>query len=267
MPEESAMPLRMSRRVKAITVDLGKTRLDSLTLYEPGALMESLPVACLEEHCYEETLRYYRSEANDGRFGYQLFRRAIVERDEAAWQAVERIYRGQLERWARCHRLYQQAGEEAEALANRALENLWRRVDPDTFNSFPNLNSLLGYLQRCVYNLVIDQARMRAREQQRTQALGQALAGQVVPSPQGRALDHVRAGELWETVRAQCRNEREECVAYCYLVLALKPSDILALHGELFPSTATVNAILATLLKRLRRSPTLRRQCAETLVG
>jgi DNA-directed RNA polymerase specialized sigma24 family protein len=246
---------------------LGRTRLAAIVLYEPTEVLSRLPVDDLAEQCAEETLRYYRAEANDGRFGYQLFRRAIVSRDELAWEALERIYRAQLVRWARCHRLYAQAGEEAEELANRALENLWRRVDAEGFAAFPNLNSILGYLQRSVYNLVIDQARMRAREQQRAQALGQALASRVLPTPQGRALDRVRADEIWTLVREHCRNEREERVAYCYLVLALKPSDILALYPEIFGATAVVNATLATLLKRLRRSPVLRQLCRETLAG
>jgi DNA-directed RNA polymerase specialized sigma24 family protein len=242
---------------------LGSARLASIVLYEPAEMIERMPVRYLAEYCAEETLRYYRCEANDGRYGYQLFRRAIVSRDEQAWEALERIYRAQLVRWARCHRLFAQAGEEAEELANRALENLWRRVDAAGFAAFPNLNSILGYLQRSIYNLVIDQARMRAREQQRAQALGQALASRATPTPQGRALDQVRADEIWAQVRRHCRNQREERVAYCYLVLALKPSDILALYPQTFGSTAVINATLATLLKRLRRSPALRRLCQE----
>lgn len=242
---------------------LGCVRLAMLTLYEPAELVERLPVDQLAQQCAEETMRYYRSETIDGRYGYQLFRRAIVLHDDHAWREVERIYRGQLERWARTNRLFPQAGEEAEALANRALENLWRRVDATGFAGFPNLSSILGYLQRSVHNLVIDAARMRTREQQRAEALGQSLASRVVPTPQGYALDQVQAAEIWALVREQCRNEREQRVAYCYLVLGLKPSDILALFPAVFGSTAVINATLATLLKRLRRSPALRRQRQE----
>lgn len=251
----------------AVSGSLGRVRLAALTLYEPAELIKRLPVDDLAEQCADETLRYYRCEAIDGRYGYQLFRRAIVNRDERAWQELERIYRGQLERWARCHRLYAQAGEEAEALANRALENLWRRVDAEGFASFPNLSSLLGYLQRSIHNLVIDYARMGMREQQRARALGQALVGRPALSPQGRALDHVRADEIWSMVRDHCRHEREQCVAYCYLVLGLKPADILALYPETFATTAAINATLATLLKRLRRSPALKQQRLETAAG
>jgi DNA-directed RNA polymerase specialized sigma24 family protein len=253
--------------VETMTIaSLGSVRISALMLYDAAELMERMPVGHLEERCYEETLRYYQRELCDGRYGYQLFRRALVCRDQWAWEALERIYRSQLVRWARSHRLYAQSGEEAEALANRALENLWRRVGPASFDAFPNLNSILGYLQRCVHNLVIDQARMRAREQQRAQALGEAMAGQVAPTAQGRALDQVRAGEIWSVVQAHCRNTREERVAYSYLVLGLKPSDILALYPDLFLNTTAINAVLATLLKRLRRSPAMRREYEQEIV-
>jgi DNA-directed RNA polymerase specialized sigma24 family protein len=249
-----------AQQTTAAVGGLGQVRLAALTLFEPGELAERLPVVELAQQCAEETVRYYRNEAIDGRYGYQLFRRAIVFRDDQAWREVERVYRGQLERWARGNRLYPHAGEDAEALANRALENLWRRVDARGFAGFPNLSSILGYLQRSVYNLVIDAARMRTREQQRAEALGQSLAGRAVLSAQGHALDRVRAHELWSSVRDHCRNERELRIAYCYLVLSLKPSDIQALFPTMFASTSVINATLATLLKRLRRSPSLRRQ-------
>jgi DNA-directed RNA polymerase specialized sigma24 family protein len=259
------MTSRSIRPGKATSVDLGKARMASLVLYEPTELLEALPLMSLEERCQEETLRYYRAEFSDGRYGYQLFRRAIVRQDDQAWRAVERVYQAQLVRWARCHRLYVQAGEEAEALANRALENLWRRVGAESFASFPNLNSILGYLQRSIYNLIIDQARMRVREQQRATALGLAMSSLVTPTPQGRALDRVRADEIWAMVRALCRGDREVRVAYSYLVLAMKPSDILAVFPNEFGTTAAINTVLATLLKRLRRNPLLLSACHEIL--
>lgn len=248
---------------QAMVGGLGRVRLASLTLYGASEVVEHLALADLAEQCAAETVRYYRSEAIDGRYGYQLFRRAIVLQDELAWREIERIYRSHLERWARSARLYPYAGEDAEALANRALENLWRRVDPAAFASFPNLSSILGYLQRSVNNLVIDAARTRTREQQRAEALGQSLIGRIPPSPQGRAFDHVRTSEIWAVVERHCRNEREHQVAYCYLVLGLKPSDILALMPATFTSTVAINATLATLLKRLRRSPAVREQRLE----
>jgi hypothetical protein len=207
----------------------------------------------------DETRGTRRGEVSDGRYGYELFRRALEEQDQRAWVAVAQIYQGHLVRWARGHRLYRQAGEEAEALANRTLEHLWRWVGPAEFAAFPTLSSLLAYLHRCVGTIVIDHARAHLREQQRVRALQQASMRQPSSTPHGRALDRATERELWAIVRAHCRDEREEWVAYGTLMLGLKPRHVLALAPDRFASTATVNAVLAMLRRRLRRSAVLRR--------
>jgi DNA-directed RNA polymerase specialized sigma24 family protein len=221
----------------------------------------------LAARCAEEARRDDRREACDGRAGHELFRRALVGRDQRAWAALARVYGPSLARWARAHRLYAAAGEEAEALANLALAHLWRRVGPATFDAFPTLSSLLGYARRCVHTAVIDAARQRAREQRRLRALAATLPGREAWPPPGWGLDRVRAGELWTVVRAHCRTAEEELVAYDHLVLGLTPSDILALHPAQFESTRAINAARANLLKRLRRSPALQRERREILAG
>src|SRR5262245_57064051 len=111
------------------------------------------------------------SEPCRGGDGYQLFPRAIVGGDDAGWAAVVNRYWPQLERSARTDRRCAGTGEEPAALANRALERLWRGVGPDRFAGFPNASSLHGYIRRCVHRLVVDAARGRAREWRRAEAL------------------------------------------------------------------------------------------------
>jgi DNA-directed RNA polymerase specialized sigma24 family protein len=223
-----------------------------------GTEVDWLAERCAEEACCDD-----RRDICDGRAGHQLFRRALVGRDQRAWAALARAYGPALARWARTHRLYAAAGEEAEALANQALARLWRRVGPATFDAFPTLRSLLGYLRRCVHAAVIDAARQRARERRRMQALAETLASREPWSPPGWALDRAQAGELWTVVRAHCRTAEEELVAYDHLVLGMTPGDLLALHPALFASTRAINAARANLLRRLRRSPALRRERQE----
>jgi DNA-directed RNA polymerase specialized sigma24 family protein len=186
-------------------------------LEAPGAPatdgLASLPVERLAECCAAETEHYHRHRTTDGRYGYQLFRRALVERDPAAWEALAHLYGPQLAAWARSHRLYGQTGEEAEAFTNQALAQLWRQVGPARFVMFPTLHSLLGYLQRCIHHLVIDQARARVREQARAAALGRMLLERGPATPQGQALARLQAAEAWALVRAHCRGEREERLA------------------------------------------------------
>jgi DNA-directed RNA polymerase specialized sigma24 family protein len=220
--------------------------------------LAGLPVARLAERCRAEAQRHALHPDTDGRCGHQLFRRALVEREPTAWEAVAAVYGPLLAGWARAERCFDPAGEEAEALANQALARLWRQVDPARFESFPTLSSLLAYLRRCVHHLAIDQARADGRERRRARALGAALAARGGATPEGAALERVAAGEVWALVRAHCRGEGEARLAWGALVLGLPPRALLAADPAAFGSVAAINAGLANLRRRLRRNRALR---------
>jgi DNA-directed RNA polymerase specialized sigma24 family protein len=81
---------------------------------------------------------------------YELFRRAIVERDVDAWAAIAGRYRQLLISWVvRCPGA-DHLGESYEDLADEALARAWRALSPEHFAAFPSLAALLAYLRRCV---------------------------------------------------------------------------------------------------------------------
>ena len=226
---------------------------------DPAATpLEAVAVERLVASCAVETTDYFQTGAGDGRYGHQLFRRALVDGDPAAWEAVVRLYGPLLARWARANRLFAHSGEAAEALVNEALVRLWRQVGPADFARFATLASLLAYLRCVIDRLVIDHARAQTREQRRAEALGQALAGRTPVLVGARALERVQAGEVWALVRRHCQGEQEARLAYGTLVLGLPPRELLAADPTTFGSVALINAGLANLRRRLRRSAALR---------
>jgi DNA-directed RNA polymerase specialized sigma24 family protein len=227
---------------------------------QPGAGGDAdwLPLATLEAACLEELERAVSGAPTDGTFGHQLFRRALVDGDEQAWAALDRVYRAPLLYWARAHPLYRRAGEEAEALANQALARLWRGVGPARFAAFPNLRALLAYLRRCLHRLIVDHARTRTREEARAHALGRAQLGERPATPASRALARLAEAETWGVVRGHCHDEREARLAYGVLLLGLKPRELLVADPEGFGSVGTINAMRSVLVMRLRRCPELR---------
>jgi hypothetical protein len=82
--------------------------------------------------------------------GFELFRSAIVERSEEAWQAIYAQYRPLLVAWSYQYRLRVPSEELPEDLADRALARAWAALSPDRFAKFSNLAALLGYLRSCV---------------------------------------------------------------------------------------------------------------------
>ena len=62
------------------------------------------------------------------------------------------------------HAAYAASGEEADYFINRAFEKMWLALSPERFGGFPDLKSLLRYLQMCVHSAVYDVVRKTGRE-------------------------------------------------------------------------------------------------------
>jgi hypothetical protein len=183
-----------------------------------------------------------------------LFRRAIVAGDQAAWGALCAHYGGLVCAWLRRHPAWHLAGEEADYLANRAFERFWRSVGPDRFGTFAGLPALLQYLKLCAHSALLDEARARAR-----QPAGHACPPATVPGFEEGVLGRISAGELWQAVRAEVRDETELLVATLSFVHALTPREICARHPEQVADVGEVYRIKRNLLDRLRRDETIRR--------
>src|SRR5262245_46343986 len=128
--------------------------------------------------------------------GYDLFRRAVQERDADAWTAIAARYRRLLIAWAVQCQAARAAAEPCEDLADRALARAWAALSPDRFAAFPSLSALLAYLRACVTATAIDAARAR-RGYERAVQYSQCSD----PTPLEQAvLEHLDCAELWQIV-------------------------------------------------------------------
>jgi hypothetical protein len=219
--------------------------------------LTALDLATLVRRCQVETERFYQGQPNDSRFAYELFRRALVVRDEAAWAQVYSDYRVMVERWVHRTGGITSTGESSEFFVVDAFTRFWRAIPPERFASFPSLAALLHYLQRCAASVVIDSARAAA--------WGEMLPEEAIPiehgpqsSPDEEALARVNRAEFWGHIRAQLRGESELAVVYDSFVLGMKPGEIYERRRELFASIGEVYTTKRNALTRLSRDPLLR---------
>jgi DNA-directed RNA polymerase specialized sigma24 family protein len=216
-----------------------------------------MDLATLVRRCQAETERFYHGQPNDSRFAYELFRRALVERDEAAWTQLYHDYRVMVERWVHRTNGVAGSGESSEFFVVEAFTRFWRAIPPERFASFPTLGTLLNYLQRCAASVVIDRVRCRA--------WAEMLPEEAIPiehgpqtSPDEEALARVDRAEFWEHIGAQLRCAVERALVYDSFVLGMKPAEIYKRRPELFTSIGEVYTIKRNVLTRLRHDPLLR---------
>jgi DNA-directed RNA polymerase specialized sigma24 family protein len=187
--------------------------------------------------------------------GYDLFRRAVVERDADAWATIAKRYRHLLISWALRCPAAQGTGEFYEDLADRALARAWAALSPERFAAFPSLASLLAYLRTCVAAAAIDAARAQATHERVVHHIEQAD-----PMPlEHVVLEPLDRAEVWQLVTNLVKTEAERVVLVERFVLDLPPRVILARHPALFVDVGVIYTAIRNLCERLRRNPNLRR--------
>ncbi len=221
--------------------------------------IERMSLTILERHCAIEGERFYRGQPHDTRFGYELFRRALVERDEIAWEYIFNQYRGLVESWVRRSGAFASSGETSEFFVVSAFTRFWQAISAERFASFASLAALLHYLQLCASCVVIDSVRAQSwAEMMPEEAI--VFARSPYSSPDEEAMERVNRTEFWEYINALLNDEAERVVLFNSFVMGMKPGDIYARRTDLFSSVNDVYNVKRNVLGRLSRNQDLRQQ-------
>lgn len=217
-----------------------------------------LSLSGLAHRCAEESARFFQQRPHDPRYCYELFRRAVVEDDQGAWECIYTQFRSLVTSWVTRHPAFSASEEEAQFFVNRAFEKMWSALTPEKFARFPDLSSLLKYLQLCVHSVIIDHVRAAEVDVADVELRpGMEASDQRSVDWQERALDRVRREEFWSLLQARLRDEKEQRVVYGCYVLAMKPRELFAQCGDLFGDVREIYRVKQNVLERLRRDPAL----------
>jgi DNA-directed RNA polymerase specialized sigma24 family protein len=219
--------------------------------------LDDFSLISLARRCQEESQRFFQRLAFDQRYCYELFRRAIVLRINQAWELLYTQYAPQVQGWVERHAAFRTSGEDAFYFVNLAFEKMWAAVNPQKFAQFPDLKSLLRYLQMCVHSVMIDHARARSQPGER-----EAAAVETVDAERAILADE-RRQELWRLVQERLHNLREQRLIYYRFVLDLMPRTICQRFPDDFPKVDEVYVMLQNIIARLRRDPNLRKFLGE----
>jgi hypothetical protein len=223
-----------------------------------------LPVYSLCNRCHRESERFFTQKEHDPRFCYELFRRAFVHGNQQAWDCLYQQYQKLTLSWVTRHSLYASLGEEADYFINRAFEKMWQGIPAENFSKFPDLKSLLRYLQMCTHAVLVDFARWKEQAhlwdranqtdsgEDQFDPLATFISETILPE---RALSqHEMHTLLWQKLQSFCHNEKESLVLHAYFVLDLKPREIFDLYATQFEDVRDVSRTKDNFLARLRRS-------------
>jgi hypothetical protein len=216
-----------------------------------------MPLAQLATQCREETEKFLRRELSRDLFCFEIFRRAICDRDEPAWATVFAQYRGMVLSWVRRHPASAGMQEDDMYWVNRTFDRFWTAVGPERFGAFVGMAALLRYLKLCGHSVLLDE--VRARGPGRSDALDDRVAESLAtPDVADAAVGQLAGSDLWAVIVAETQDEAERRAAYLCFVLDLKPREVQERYPELYATVDDVYRIKRNLLDRLRRNPRIR---------
>ncbi len=161
--------------------------------------------------------------------------------------------------WIQRHSLFPSLDEELQYFINRAFEKMWHVLTPEKFAQFPDLKSILRYLQMCVHSVLVDTMRAREQAMLLDDLPGEPMVsiGSDLDGPEVQIMDRSMAMSLWSWVEGRLKNNQERRVVYCSFVLDLKPGQIYNQHKDIFHSVQEIYQIKENILARLRRDQEL----------
>ena len=218
---------------------------------------QHMPLADLADWCTHQTQLYFQHQSHDPRYCFELFRRAIRERDQPAWELICIQYQALVAGWVRQHSRFEESGEEVQYFVNGAFGKIAISLTPDRFTGFSDIGSLLRYLKMCVHSVIVDYHRLV--EQERFAPLEDASEEESSePAPEEETMHRSEQRAFWDLIRSRLQDEKERAVIYGSFVLALKPQELLELFRNLFGDIDEIYRVKQNIIARLRRDPEFR---------
>lgn len=217
-----------------------------------------LSLSDLQKRCAAETVKYLQAKGDDAWNCYEIFRRAIAEKNNAAWNVIVEHYWKQVLWWVEHHPRFSSFSEGGDNYVNLVFTKFWKRgFTPAEFSGFPNVKSILAYIKTCVGSVITDALRLQKRKEHLSTSWEEAIAD----SANWESLSYLAGMEdlmaqedFWEEVRTSLAGEKAFLVIYATFASALRPVDIYANFPAHFEDVREVYKVKAKALADLKQS-------------
>lgn len=223
---------------------------------------DNLPQLSLEviaQRCSEETERFRLRLQDDSKYCFELFRRAICERVELAWDFIYKQYESQVTIWVKERLGFDAGSGNIDFFVNAAFAKMWHAVTVEKFGRFSEVKSLLYYLKMCVYSVIVDHNRLVEPPSQYFPDESPIWGKDPGLEPEETVIDREKHQAFWEWINTRLQDDKERLVVYGSYNLDLKPKELYAKFRNVFHSVAEIYTMKQNILARLQRDPEFRK--------
>lgn len=208
----------------------------------------------LAKCCAAETRKFWQGLLSDTQYCYELFRRALADKNQQAYAKVVEIYSRSMDKRIRKKVRFSLVDEDLEECLNSVFANFFRNLSKaEQFANFPNLEQVLAYLLACANSAAETLNRKQRRMQKREVEVVDIEERQDRIDIERFFLEEEARQKFHALILAHCKSTQERVVFDGYVELGLKPRDIYARHPELFADVKQVQRVKQILLERLQR--------------
>jgi DNA-directed RNA polymerase specialized sigma24 family protein len=217
--------------------------------------LQYMALEVLAQRCAQETNLFFTHSEYDSSYCFELFRRAVRNKDERALEVVIAQYQPLVAGWVNKHSGFPLMNEEAQDFIAQAFERFWGSFTPAKFDKSQNLAAILRYLQMCVHAVITDAWRKFRRIQLEHEMMDEE---QEFSQPESTPEAFLQNDEFWQLIKKKTKDLKEYTVVYASFNLALSPREILAEYPGLFRDIKEIYQYKANLLDRLERDDEIR---------
>jgi len=220
----------------------------------------------LIKQCQEQTALYSKGKSYDPTACYEIWRRAIVERDNEAWTALMEQYSGVVRNWLRQRLggtawLYYEEG----VLINGVFANMYRFLTPEKFDRYTSLPAIMQYLKMCAgtaaVNLLRDMQAHQLDISLETTIFPQENAEMTLDSQlsdsavlEDEVLERLGRAEFWQMVWRRLSDPVDRKLIWLRYVHDMSPREIVREYPQDFPEVTEVYRRVKKLKWQLRES-------------
>lgn len=222
-----------------------------------GIDMEELPgqmsLSALEDRCASEINNYRRREPSNDRYCLEIFRRALLQHDDNAWEMLQHRFSPLVLGWMRRHPRRDAACryDSEENYVAQAFSRFWQATAHNQELEFDTLAAALRYLQASLNGAIMDTLRAYSRPKDVAWPEPGIYFPEEPSEPSVEDDDEGR--ELWEIVSSLLPDQRERRVAYLLFRCGLKPREIIHRCSEEFSEVREVYRLRRNIIERLTR--------------
>lgn len=204
----------------------------------------------LAECSVREMGKYRRKEPCNDQYCLEIFRRAVVQRDDYAWAILRQQFNDNLRLWIGRHPNREAAlrHEDEQGYIDDAFRRFWQAVG-DQEPTFATLAGALSYLHLCLNCAIMDTLRAYSRpKEEPIPDYGQSNLSE--PSIE----DLYHENDLWEVIQGMLPGEKERRVAYLHFHCNLKPREIVRYCPGEFSSEDEIYRLKRNIVERILRN-------------